>query len=435
MDEGRIPRELLAVRPSVFSGAIRVNRAGYERTMEQETFNWLRSAEGQTLLADLAQREFDERRVLAELTRLRAQYAPEYARAAIEQVLLRRRARTKFPHADQLFFTREALEQASSASVAAHRAQRLARYASVIADLGCGIGGDTLALATAGLHVIAVDHDAARLAIAAANAAAIGLADRITTCLADLRTTPPPSAEAFFCDPGRRGGGRRRFRVEQYEPPLSHVLCWRDLAPTLTVKLAPGVDHAELADVQNAELEFVSLNGELKEAVLWIGPPATMPRRATVLSSQSAEATAVHCLTGDDLDSPPIPQSTPLDYLYEPDPAVIRAGIIAELASQWDAAQIDPQIAYLTTAVVQYSPFARVWRVLEWFPFNLKRLRSRLRALDAGEVTVKKRGSPLDTDALARQLSGAGTQSLVVVLSQVAGRPTALICKRHIADE
>jgi len=396
--------------------------------MNRDALTYLQTAAGQALLADLATRNLTEADLLRELTRLRRHYPAELARAAVEQTLLRQRARTKFPQADQMFFTREALEQASSAAVADHRARRFANYAHV-ADLGCGIGGDALALAAAGRQVTAVDRDDIRLALAAANAAALGPAAPITFVQADLLVDPPPPADALFCDPGRRSAGRRRFRVEQYEPPLAHVLRWRERTPVLAVKLAPGVDLAELAAVDDCEVEFVSLNGDLKEAVLWCGPPATTARRATLLRSATAgacEGTSV-TLTADPARSP-TPLAPPDALLYEPDPAVLRAGLVGEVAARLGAAQLDPDIAYLTAPELQTTPFARAWRILEWLPFNLKRLRARLRALDAGPVTVKKRGSPLDTDALAKQLSGSGAHPLVVVLTRVAGRPAALIC-------
>jgi len=131
-------------------------------------------------------------------------------------------------------------------------------------------------------------------------------------------------------------------------------------------------------------------------------------------------------------NQPAAPLALPATYLYEPDPAIIRARLVASLAQQLGAAQLDREIAYLTADAPVATPFARCWRVLEWLPFGLKRLRARLRALGAGEVTVKKRGSPLDTDALARQLTGAGDRALVVVLTHVQGQPAALICEGPI---
>lgn len=406
--------------------------------MNLDTFAWLRSSAGQMLLNELAQQELTAAGVLPVLTRLRAAYPAERARAAVEQTLLRQRARAKFSRAEVLYFTRESLEQASSEAVAAHRARRFAAYAYV-ADICCGIGGDALALAASGRHVTAVDRDQVRLALATANAAALELSARITFVCRDIVEQLPPRADALFCDPGRRTDGRRRFHVDQYDPPLAHVLTWRARTPALAVKLAPGVDVTELAAVRDYELEFVSLDGELKEATLWCGPLATTRRRATVLRNKTQDAGQAAANVAISYESATLTENptgcaaalAPPDHvLYEPDPAVIRAGLVAELAAQIGAAQIDPDIAYLTAPTVITTPFARSWRVLEWLPFSLKRLRARLRALDAGTVTVKKRGSPLDPNTLARQLSGTGTRALVVVLTHVAGRPAALICEK-----
>jgi SAM-dependent methyltransferase len=398
--------------------------------MDLDTFAWLLAPQGQALLAELAAQELREADALRLLDGLRRRFAPEQARAALEVALARRRARAKFPQADRLYFTREALEQASAAPVAAARASRLAPYGDV-ADLCCGAGADALAMAAADARVTAVDRDPLRLALCRANAAALGLGERVATLERDLLAEPPPDAAALFCDPGRRAGGRRRFSVSEYEPPLAHVLGWRARTPALGVKLAPGVDRDELPG--DAEVEFVSLDGELKEAALWCGPLATTRRRATVLRASADGHVETHTMASAEPSSPASSViRPPATFLYEPDPAVIRAGLVTELGERLGAAQLDGQLAYLTADELVTTPFARAWPVLEWQPFGLKALRARLRALEAGAVTVKKRGSPLDTDALARQLSGAGRRPLVVVLTQVAGRPAALICAEPV---
>jgi hypothetical protein len=206
---------------------------------------------------------------------------------------------------------------------------------------------------------------------------------------------------------------------------------WRAHIPAVGVKVAPGVADDELAPLGVREVEFISVDGELKEAALWFGPLAAEGRRATLLRAEDGRR-VVHTL----LEQPGLQAalSEPAGFLYEPDPAVLRARAVAVLAGQIGAAQLDRQIAYLTADRAVATPFARCWRVLEWQPFGLKRLRARLRALDAGAVTVKKRGSPLDADALARQLSGTGQRALVVVLTQVAGQPAALICEGPVTN-
>lgn len=393
--------------------------------MDLATLAWLQQPEGVALLAELAQRPLHEAKALPELERLRRVTTPERARAVFEVAWLRQRARAKFPQADRLYFTREALEQASAAPVAAHRATRLAP-SGLVADLGCGLGGDALALAAAGAQVLAVDRDPVRLALCRANAAALGFSAQITTLERDLLTTAPPFADALFCDPGRRAGGRRRFDPSAYEPPLAHLLSWRSTTPALAAKLAPGIDRDALPP--DAEIEFVSLDGDLKEAALWCGPLAQVARRATLLRSAADGSVTLASLASNTADSPLAPLEPPGAYLYEPDPAVIRAGLVTDLALQLGAAQLDAQIAYVSSATHQLTPFARAWRIVTWLPFSLKRLKAQLRDLDAGTVTVKKRGSPLDSDALARQLSGTGSCELVVVLTQMRAQPVALIC-------
>jgi hypothetical protein len=391
--------------------------------MELAIFERLLQPEGQTLLAELAERDLRDATLLGEIERLRSRYDPAFVRAAIETSQLRRRAVTKFAHAERMYFVREALEQSTAAPVANYRARRLLGALGPdphVLDVCCGIGGDALALASAGARVTAIDYDPLRAAMARANAHALGFGEWITVICADATEIALPPADALFCDPARRAGGKRLFDVEQYQPPLSWVLGWRDQYKIVGVKLAPGIDYEALIQVDQSEIECISLDGDLKEAVLWCGSLADSKRRASLLPEGLSLAAAA--------TSPRIAQGEPGAYLYEPDPAVIRSHVVAELAQQIGAWQFDPTIAYLSSDHAIATPFARVWPVIEWQPFNLKKLRARLRALDAGTVTVKKRGSPLDTDQLARQLRGDGPRELVVVLTLLQNKPIALIC-------
>jgi SAM-dependent methyltransferase len=384
--------------------------------MDRSTFRWLLSDEGQRALAEAAALPLTDAAQLADLASLRRGYPPERAAAALETARLRRLAAGKFALAGQMYFTREALEQAGHETVAAHIATRFAGYAT-IADLGCGIGGDTLALARVA-RVVAVDRDPLRLAMARANLAAHGLAGRVRLICADLATLPLPPVEALFVDPARRAGGRRRFRLADYEPGYDLIAGWARRVPAVGVKVAPGIADEEAPP--DAEVEFVALGGELKAALLWLGPLRTAARRATLLPAGIS-------LAG---DGPPAPirQGEPAGYLCEPNPAVIRAHLLDQLAARLEAWQLDPTIAYLCAAVPAPAPLARSYPVEAWFPFNLKELRRQLRQRGVGRVTVKKRGSPLDPAALARQLRLAGPNRRVVVLTRVAGRPVVVVC-------
>ena len=148
--------------------------------MDLATFRWLLTDDGQRLIeaAATAYADHDGDPVGA-ATALRGsgEADPDRRAAALTQVQLRVRAVPKLgADALRMYFTPDGLEQATRDRVAEHRAARLvaADVGSVI-DLGCGIGGDLVAFARAGLTTAGVDADPVRVAVASANLAALGL--------------------------------------------------------------------------------------------------------------------------------------------------------------------------------------------------------------------------------------------------------------------
>lgn len=429
---------------NVFSAAVAGGGGGGGRVigdlwslflMDFPTFQELLSPAGQVLLREIESLHPTEADFLQLHRRLSKRTAPELVRAALETVLLRQRAVARFSRADRMYFTRAGLEQASSETVSSYRAGRFAGF-SAVADLCCGIGGDTIALA-AHAKVLAIDCDSFRLALARENVAAYERGQRVSFLEADVRAVDFPSVEAAFCDPARRSEGRRHVSMRSCQPPLPALLARMPVGFPLAVKLAPGVPWSELEalDVpftsdpsparregrKKFEVEFISLDGELKECVLWLGPVRTCARRATILPGP-------HTLSAEVPAASP-PAGPPLGYLYDPDPAVIRAGLVADLARLLDARQLDPSIAFFTSEHCQPTPFARVLVIEDALPFNRKRLAERLRNLKVGRVEILRRGSAVDPELLRRQLRLTGTEHRILVLTRVLGEPWVLICQ------
>ena len=380
----------------------------------------LQTPEGESALQAAAEGQPDEESFLAESQRLARRFPERLARAAVEQVILRRRARAKFQHADRMFFVREALEQATVEAVARHRAARFAG-APWIVDLGCGIGGDTLAFAAAG-SVVAVDRDPLRLAALRANAAVLGRTGAIHPVLADILhpAYQPPSSTLAFADPSRRAGSRRFRSTTSSDPPLQQLMALLVPFDGWAVKLSPAVSRDELASIP-AELEFVSLDGELKEATLWGGRLRAGARRATLLPEGAS-------LTGDvepDIDVGPIE-----GYLLEPDPAVLRARLVHTLAVRLGVHLIDPDIALLTGPESVETPFVRTFKVLEVLPAGSRALRLTLRSRGFGQVTLMKRGSSVDAEAFHQGLRMGDAGEATVLLTRANGKHVALLLER-----
>jgi len=380
--------------------------------LDAEGLAGLLSAEGQELLGTVAGVELSTATELALNNRLRRAYPASMVAAALELTQLRARARAKFDRADHMYFTREGLEQASAQHISAHRARRYEPYGTV-ADLCCGIGGDLIALAP-GRDMLTVDRDPLHLQMAALNAAVYGAASVRTRC-EDVRESDLAGVEAVFIDPARRHGGKRALR--ESEPPLIWCLALAERTPAVGIKAAPGLPRE--AAPPDWELEFVSVRGDLKEAALWSPPLATVQRRATLLPGG-------HTLVSD--AGPAVACLAPGAYLLDPDPAVTRAGLVEELARALGAWKLDAEIAFLSLDTHVSTPFARLLRIEESLPWNLKRLREVLRRLDVGAVDVRKRGSAVDVEELRRRLKLTGARRVTVALTRMNGKPWAFVC-------
>jgi hypothetical protein len=381
--------------------------------VDLDAFRWLLTDDGQRLLDEAVAAGDDS---LATLTRLRRTAEPEHVAAALTQATLRVRARDKFgDDADRMYFTPDGLEQATRQRVADHRAARLvAASAKTLIDLGCGIGGDLLASSRAGLTCAGVDLDPVRVAVAEANLAALGLPGAVQ--VADATTVNTGGFDVAFADPARRTARGRTFDVDSWTPPWPFVESL--LARDSCVKVAPGIPHDLVP--HDVEAEWVSDHGEVKEAALWSGRLATTRRRATVIGDGGLA-------TLTDEDDPGAPVLPVGEFLYEPDGAVIRAGLVTAVAAGVGGGLVDEHIAYVTADGAFRTPFARGYRVLEEVPYREKQLRAALRERGIGRLTIKKRGVDVVPEQLRKRLDLHGEQEATLVLTRVAGSGVALL--------
>lgn len=396
-------------------------------TIQVDAWSFVLSETGQEWLSRIG--EVNEHNHLQWAMKLRESFSVEQTHALLEIALLRGRGLTKFSQAKKMYFTRDGLEQASGEEVAHYRSQRFWQAGCQrIADLGCGIGGDALALAEKAT-VIGIDQTLTRLWMARENMRVYGREGHFWPLQADLmHLAPLKGIDGLFFDPARRDEhGRRLFSVDDYYPPLSLIDQWRIQTPAAAVKISPGVDYTELPPA--AEAEFVSLNGEVKECVLWYGPLRTAAARRATLLPDGFTLTSEQPCDG-------IPLTEPQAFLYEPDGAIIRAHLVEHLAYQLGLSKIDDQIAYLTAAHEVESPAVRAFRLTDWFPFQLKRLRHYLREHQIGQVVIKKRGSPIEPDTLRRQLRLSGNaKQATLFLTHVQGTPAVLIGEEHKKEQ
>ena len=394
--------------------------------MERSELVALLSPEGLRLLDSLPPYR-SEQDVLRIVSDLRKQgHSPALVAAVLTQSKLRRKAQAKFgDFASSMLFTEAGLEQATRLPVAARHAGRF-RAAGLrrVADLGCGIGGDALALAALELEVTAVDADEVTAAIASFNLAPFPAAtvEQRRAEDVDLR-----AIDGVFLDPARRTAGHtqteRLVDPDDYTPSLGFAY---ELATGRSVglKLGPGFDRDLIPST--AEAQWVSADGQVVELGLWFGALARpgIRRAALVLRGDQADELVADA---DSLDE----ETGPLgEYLYEPDGSVIRARLIGDLARRIGGRMLSEQIAYITADAPLETPFAAGFRIVETLPYGEKDLKRALRQRGIGTLEIKKRGVDVDPAALRKRLGLNGDRPATLILTRVAGRHTALLAER-----
>ena len=391
--------------------------------MDLEAIAALLTPEGWALLESLPAYDGDDAMALG--GRLREQgHPPVLVAAALTQARLRARARGKFgPFAASMLFTPDGLEQATRLSVAARHAQRFASAGVTrVADLGCGIGADSMALATFDREVVAVERDDVTAAVATMNLR--HWPDAVVSC-GDATTADLAGVGGAFVDPARRNAsGRRLLDPQAGSPPLSFVHELARRLPAVGLKTAPGIPHHLVPE--GAEAQWVSVGGDVVEAGVWFGLTARegVRRAALVVPRDGDEEATPAEVTDVGLEDPDVgPVGS---VLYEPDGAVIRAGLVGQVAAAVEGRLIDRTIAYVTADHVVRTSLATAYMVEEVFPFQLKTLRTWLRDRHVGRLTIKKRGTAVEPEQLRRQLRLSGDAEATIVLTRVAGRQSVL---------
>lgn len=356
---------------------------------------------------------------------LRKRYPAALVTVAIELAAARRKAAAKWPEAaDRLVADVAGIEMATPAVIAHHKARHLSQASGPVYDLCCGIGGDAMALAAAGIEVKPVDLDPVRSWMAGLN---VGC-DAHT---ADATAIDIPADAIVHIDPARRdSGGRRVIRLDDMVPGPEAVRRIIACARGAAVKLAPGVDGRALAD---GACEFVSVGGRLLQQVLWTGAACDHAGRNTATMFDKAGGTA-HSVTGESGAATTVDE--PSTWIHTMDPAIERARLAHVMCARHGLdAFADPGTGLLTGAAAVRAVGLTAYRLLADLPWQAKRVRRRLRELGAGIVTVKTRGGAVHPDRLQAELRGGGDRPLTVFVQRLGPSIGCLICEDGPRDD
>ena len=396
--------------------------------MEREDFVRLAGSAGQALLAQIDYSSTTD--VLALVAKLRSDgHDPATVAAVLTQAKLRKRAQAKFGEfADQMLFTEAGLEQASRLKVAALHAGRF-RSAGIseVADLGCGIGAESMALASLGINVHAFELDEVTAAVATYNLAPF---ENVKVDIADVEQLDLSQFEALFFDPARRelhgpkkATTQRHFDPANYSPNYNFCIEKAKTKPT-GIKLGPGHDKKQIPE--GTEAQWVSVDGDLVEMGLWFGKVA---RENVARSALLIQGDSKHEITSSNSSSSSAPLAKLGRYVYEPDNSLIRSGLIAEFSEPEGLTLIAPDIAYLSSENKIESPWLKGYEVIDDLVFDRKKLKAYVRENNIGILEIKKRGSDISPEELRKQLSPKGEGAATLIVTRVGDAHRVLVAQ------
>ncbi|TYR18198.1 hypothetical protein FYJ86_01465 [Corynebacterium urealyticum] len=394
-----------------------------------EELQWLQSSpDAGTAIAQAGELELSQRSVVSDTAALRKAWG-DNARAVAELVEARRIAAAKLSAelAAGWWTDKDAAQQSTPLAVARFRARHLAALGVAVArDVTCSVGTELVALKEAGLTCSGSDIDPVRVAMARTNCP--GVEVRVADALEPWEGTPGEKP-VILADPARRNSSGRIHRLEDMQPPVSDLVGAYP-GHELMVKLAPGVDFAELEDWAG-QVDVISVDGQAKEACALtsglVSPEARdgegLARRAVVIStSDQGEGVDILASWEPELSDDDVAARAgqPGRYIMEPDAAIIRAGLVRHFAARERLWLVDPNLAYVTGEHVPAG--MRAFEVLDTVP--VKQLRKALQQRGVGKLEILVRGADINPDQLRAKLKLKGKGKATVVIARLGERNT-----------
>lgn len=329
---------------------------------------------------------------------------------ALRQIAARQLLRKKVPawaeNEDLLFPAHLSVEQCSSEASAKYKANRL--QGSTFADLTGGLGIDTYYISQHFQQTDYVERQGELCDLARHNFEVLKAAVNVCNETAEDYLNRCPGRDCLFIDPARRDAyGRKTVTIGDCTPDVAAL---QDLmlqkAETVMVKLSPMLDISMALEALHhvREVHVVAVGNECKEL------DVVMERNyhgevtfhcVNLLTSQPELRFAV----GEEQDCRCRMAEGLLDYLYEPNPALMKAGCFKLLTERYDVRKLHKNSHLYTSAQLVADFPGRIFAIEAWAPYNKNVKKSLLRDVDRASIAV--RNFPLSVAELRKVLKVA----------------------------
>ena len=296
---------------------------------------------------------------------------------------------------------KESLRFATPEPIARYRAQRL--RCKTLADISCGIGGQTVFFAQQCEFVYAVEIDPTKIEYAKQNCEMYGL-DNVKFICGDALDPKVigqiPAVDIVFSDPFRPVEEAKR-QVSSLEPGIPNVLsAYGEKTKNFAFEAPPQMTPERIPF--DCEKEYISLDGQLNRLTLYFGWLKHYDRMAVALPAGEGLVSKNGLL----------PQIRETDRMklcaYEPEPSVVAAGLLPELVESmmqvvgpimgaFELFKVDKKRLLLTSdALIKQSMIKNHYLVLKVCSFEPKEINKYLKDRNVGSVVLRAGVKPED---------------------------------------
>ena len=313
-------------------------------------------------------------------------------------------------------------------------------------DLTCGLGIDTQHFAQHFEEVIAIEQNEVLAEVVRFNLDLLHIKNvEIVTDSAEnyLKNYVGESFDFIFIDPARRDNiGKKVFLPEDCSPNIVQLLPQlKEIGKRILIKMSPmyDVDAAIRQFPDLTSIYVLSIFNECKEVLLNFDSSLSVEKPNVLVMVGSEKG----FLTFEKKEELPNyePQNKNYDYLIEPDVAFYKARFLPTFFAYF----ADAEKAYLTASngfvlstecpVLEHQfremgiPASRVFKILETFDYQPKKIIERLKFLKINALNVVQRNFPFTTQQVRTALKVKEGGELFLICSLVNGKKTAWLAE------
>ncbi|HEY9046158.1 MAG TPA: SAM-dependent methyltransferase [Ohtaekwangia sp.] len=339
-----------------------------------------------------------------------------------EQIAGRRKAKDKLPSfystPNILYPPGINLEQSSSEQTGAYKVKIIKNElvpSGVVVDLTGGFGVDSFFLSKYFEQVQYIEPAADLLAVVKHNHKMLRAENILHHhATAEVYLQQLKRADLVYIDPSRRSNGQKVFRLSDCLPD---VVALHDLiltkADTMLVKTSPLLDIQQgIKELKTVKKVFiVSVSNECKELLFLCTHNVTNDPEIIAVNLLSTR-TEEFSFTIAEEQSASANYNPPLEYLYEPNASLLKAGAFKIIADRYNIFKIHPSTHLYTSAEMIADFPGRVFKIQSFVKGDKKEM---TRHFPEGKANVTTRNYPLSPEELKKKtgLKDGGDKFLI----------------------